>query len=109
MTLADVLGKIDLYDESHGIYVRPRWRPTSPAVVAPENGASGLPPGADGMTFMLTVRAARRAIAARTASRPAERCGLDRLCRAVIYLAVYDAPEPLGPADGLAADLPLAM
>jgi hypothetical protein len=94
MTLADVIRQIDQLDDGLCIYATPRWRADSPALVAPEPRDGGLPAEAKGMTYLIGLRQARRAIAARSAWHPEQELDLQDRCKAVIYYAVYDAPEP---------------
>ncbi len=109
MTLADVIRQIDQLDDWHSIYATPRWRAGSRALVAPEPRDGSLPEGAEGMTYLTRVGLARRAIEARTAWGSDQKPSLDDHCGAVIYWAVYDAPEPRPlPADA-EAELAIAI
>ena len=109
MTLADVIRQIDQLHDGLSIYAAPRWRAESPAVAAREPRDGGQPDGADGMTYLISVRLARRAIAARAAWRPEQELGLQDRCKAVIYYAVYDAPEPRPLPANVEVALPIAI
>ncbi|MBW2458601.1 MAG: hypothetical protein JRI68_29145 [Deltaproteobacteria bacterium] len=109
MTLADAIRQIDQLDDWHSIYATPRWRADSPALVAPEPRDGSLPDGAEGMTYLTRVGLARRALVARAAWGPDQEPNLNDRCKAVIYWAIYDAPEPRPlPAD-TEVELPIAI
>jgi len=109
MTLADVIRRIDQHHDGLSIYAAPRWRPGSRALVAREPRDGSLPKGAEGMTYLISLSRARRALAARLAWPPEHELDVEALCQAVIYYAVYDAlePRPL-PADA-EVELPVAI
>ena len=109
MTLADVIHQIDQLDDGFCIYAAPRWRAASPALVAQEPRDGSLPVGAEGMTYLISLRQARRAIAARSAWRPEQELSIQDRCKAVIYHAVYDAPEPRPQAANAEIELPIAI
>jgi hypothetical protein len=97
-TMIDVVGRLDELDGTLAIYAAPRWRPGSATVVAPEPADGSQPPEAAGMTFLTSVAAARRAVAARSAWLPGRPPSPAEQCEAIIYYAIYDAfePSPLG-------------
>ena len=94
MTLADVIRQIDQLDDGLCVYAASRWRAESPALVAQEPRDGSLPTEAKGMTYLISLRLARQAIAARSAWCPEQELDIQDRCKAVIYYAVYDAPEP---------------
>ncbi len=109
MTLADVIQQIDQLDDGLCIYATPRWRAESPVLVAQEPRDGGLPAGAKGMTYLISLRQARRAIAARSAWCPEQELNIRDRCKAVIYYAVYDAPEPRPQAAYTEIELSIAI
>jgi len=93
MTLDNVLADLSSHRGSLAIYVAPPWQPQSEAVVVAEPEDGSVPAAARGLTYLTTVREARRAIEERRSRRPDE--PHEELCEAVIYYARYDACEPL--------------
>lgn len=95
MTLAQLLAEIESQPRSQAIYAAPPWRPSSEAMVLDEPADGSVPDRAVGLTFLTTVREARRAIEERRAFRPDLAETAEEICEAVIYYARYDETEPL--------------
>ncbi len=108
-TLADVIAHLDELDDALTIYAAPRWRAASPTCATWEPADGSLPPSAAGMTFMLDVPTAKRAVAMRRGWRPGRTLSLADKCDAIIYFAIYDESEPLPSSYGLLPKLPLAV
>ena len=94
-TLAHVIAELSQLPDELVIYAAPRWRASSPAIACREPRDGSLPAAANGMTYMLDVAAAKRAVRERRRWRADRTVSLAELVKAVIYMAVYDQPEPL--------------
>jgi hypothetical protein len=103
MTLADVIREIERFDADLAIYAAPPWTPRSTALVLAEPGDGSLPELARGMTFVMRIGLARRAIAGRKSWRPDLAITAEQLCDAVLYYARFDEEEPL--ASALSAEI----
>jgi hypothetical protein len=95
MTLAELIRNLDDYGDDLSIFATPRWRPESRAAAISDTDDGSVPMEGRGMTFMTTVRQAKRVLAARAAERPDRVLSDADRCAAVIYYAIYDETEPL--------------
>lgn len=109
MTLAELIQRFESIDDTFAIYATRPWRPSSEVVVAREPADGSLPELARGKTYLTTVGEARRVIASRRQMRPGCALTAHELAGAVVYFAIYDAPEPLASLESAEIHLSLAV
>lgn len=109
MTLAELIQRLESIDDTLAIYAARPWRPGSAVVAVREPADGGLPELARGKTFLTTVGEARRVIASRREMRPGCALTAHELAGAVVYFAIYDAPEPLASLESAEIHLSLAV
>jgi hypothetical protein len=109
MTLADVIRQIDDLEADLAIYAAPRWHAGARALVLREPGDGTVPPEARGMTYVMRVNHARRAIAGRKSWRPDLAITPEQLCDAVLYYARFDEVEPLSSVLSAEIELPAGL
>lgn len=94
MTLVHLIRQLDQLDDDFVLYAEPRWRPSSRAVAAFEPDDGAQPVVARGMTYLVSVRQAKRIAATRRSWLGDRADDVHELCRAIIYYGVYDEVEP---------------
>lgn len=108
MKLLDIIRQLNDFDDTSVIYARPKWSPSTQAVVAREPDDGTTPPAAAGMTFMLSIRQAKQVVRQRRRGRP-DLYTPETLCEAIVYFAIYDELEPLPSFRDASYELPVAV